>query len=58
VRFSNEYARFMSRLPIGYGVAIKKRVKEFFRAEPSLVKFDHYEPSIKLQVLKTTAPRP
>lgn len=58
VRFSNEYARFMSRLPIGYGVAIKKRVKEFFRAEPSLVKFDRYEPSIKLQVLKTTAPRP
>ncbi|MHC1628000.1 MAG: hypothetical protein ACXQTI_04110, partial [Candidatus Nezhaarchaeales archaeon] len=29
-----------------YGIAIKKRVKEFFKAEPVLVKFDHYEPSI------------
>ena len=45
-RFSNEYARFMARLPIGYGIAIKKRIKEFFKAEPVLVKFDHYEPSM------------
>jgi len=50
-RFSNEYARFMARLPIGYGVAIKKRVKEFFRAEPALVKFDHYEPKVETRRL-------
>jgi hypothetical protein len=37
-------------------VAIKKRVKEFFRAEPSLVKFDHYEPPIKLQLKATPQP--
>jgi len=43
-RFSNEYARFLERLPIGYAATIKKRVKEFFKAEPILVKFDLFEP--------------
>ena len=43
-RFGNEYARFLERLPIGYALTIKKRVKEFFKAEPTLVKFDLFEP--------------
>ena len=43
-RFGNEYARFLERLPVGYAATIKKRVKEFFRAEPVLVKFDLFEP--------------
>jgi len=46
-RFGNEYAIFLERLPIGYAVTVKKRVKELFKAEPILVKFDYFEPPVK-----------
>ena len=43
-RFGNEYARFLEKLPVGYAATIKKRVREFFKAEPVLVRFDYFEP--------------
>jgi len=58
-RFGNEYARFLERLPIGYALTIKKRVKEFFKAEPVLVKFDLFEPpeATEKEILSATTRR-
>ncbi|RLE62523.1 MAG: hypothetical protein DRJ38_09510 [Thermoprotei archaeon] len=43
-RFANEYARFLQKLPVGYCITVKKKVKELFQAEPILVKADLFEP--------------
>ena len=46
VRFANEYARFLQKMPPGNCITVKKKVRDFFEAEPVLVKADLFEPLI------------